>query len=282
MSAENSIGQQNRSALSSAVDDALNLSVAYGKAHGGIDAANLSLVVNRDKLIDAGVEAGVTKQAMEGYLNQLGLTPEAVKTQLELAGGPEAVAQLDAITQTRVVDIIANVRSGATKIGSDISLAAYLGSTGTNRWGGITEYAMGGVRRYGGSPGPQHITSAGVYAGDLIRFAEPATGKEAYVPFRGDSARSVATLGEAASWFGKSLVDKEAAKAGMFKAIARPAGLPAQQWENMRATRAPAQAGSYVPFRGTGQTKIEAHFHGVADGEERQSMLREWRRDLRG
>jgi TP901 family phage tail tape measure protein len=57
------------------------------------------------------------------------------------------------------------------------------------RWGAVHSYAGGGI----------HAT---VGKGDLIRWAEPATGGEAYIPRLGDVNRSERILATAASWYG--------------------------------------------------------------------------------
>lgn len=61
------------------------------------------------------------------------------------------------------------------------------------RWGGITYHAETGLIR------------AGIYSAQnpaRYAFAEPATGGEAFIPRRGNRARSLAILEEAASWYG--------------------------------------------------------------------------------
>src|SRR5690606_39608442 len=40
---------------------------------------------------------------------------------------------------------------------------------------------------------------------EVIRYAEPSTGGEAFIPRRGSRARSIAVLREAASWYGLSV-----------------------------------------------------------------------------
>lgn len=62
-----------------------------------------------------------------------------------------------------------------------------------NRWGAVHSYKAGGIH-------------AKVGKGDLIRWAEPETGGEAYIPRRGDSARSKKILDTAAGWFGMRVV----------------------------------------------------------------------------
>lgn len=61
------------------------------------------------------------------------------------------------------------------------------------RHGGVMSFASGGM------------TPAHVAGGEMIRYAEPATGGEAFVPRRGNAARSVGVLEHAAGWYGMGL-----------------------------------------------------------------------------
>jgi hypothetical protein len=61
-----------------------------------------------------------------------------------------------------------------------------------NRWGGIDHFGKGGIH-------------AKVGRGDLVHWAEPETGGEAYIPRKGDADRSKAILAEAAGWYGMGL-----------------------------------------------------------------------------
>lgn len=63
-----------------------------------------------------------------------------------------------------------------------------------NRWGDLQEFAVGGIT-------PAHIA-----ANQLIKYAEPETGGEAYIPRLGNPDRSRRILTEAASWYGFGLV----------------------------------------------------------------------------
>jgi TP901 family phage tail tape measure protein len=65
------------------------------------------------------------------------------------------------------------------------------------RWGGVTHHAQTG------------LINAGVFSAQnpaRYAFAEPATGGEAFIPKRGDYARSMAILREAASWYGAEVM----------------------------------------------------------------------------
>jgi TP901 family phage tail tape measure protein len=65
------------------------------------------------------------------------------------------------------------------------------------RWGGVTVHAESG------------LLNAGVYSTQnpaRYAFAEPATGGEAFIPRRGNRARSLAILEQAASWYGAEVL----------------------------------------------------------------------------
>jgi TP901 family phage tail tape measure protein len=62
------------------------------------------------------------------------------------------------------------------------------------RWGAVHSFAAGG------------ITPAHVARGDLIRYAEPETGGEAFIPRLGNRDRSMGILNQAASWYGARVI----------------------------------------------------------------------------
>lgn len=69
-----------------------------------------------------------------------------------------------------------------------------LGKTVPQRMGGIVHsYAAGGLHAH-------------VARDEMIRYGEPATGGEAFIPRIGDAARSTAVLEEAASWYGLTVL----------------------------------------------------------------------------
>ncbi len=76
----------------------------------------------------------------------------------------------------------------------------FLGNSNSNRWGGITSYATGGIKRH---------AMVGTGRG-LVHWDEPETGGEAYVPRYGNRWRSIGVLAEAAGWYGMALTPKAA------------------------------------------------------------------------
>lgn len=77
------------------------------------------------------------------------------------------------------------------------------------RWGGVESYAAGGIKSF---------ASAGIYSPmggrSLVKFAEPETGGEAYIPRNGDPNRNLRTLATAASWMGAAVVPAMASAGG--------------------------------------------------------------------
>ena len=71
------------------------------------------------------------------------------------------------------------------------------GGATVNRMGGLYAFAGGGVT-------PAHVAH-----GTRYKWAEPATGGEAFVPRLGDPARSRSILSQAAGWYGLDIVDKK-------------------------------------------------------------------------
>ncbi len=75
---------------------------------------------------------------------------------------------------------------------------------GGQRWGGVMAFAGGG------------FTPAHVQRGQRIKYAEPETGGEAFIPRRGDHSRSMAVLRHAAKWYGMDVVKMAAGGIGTY------------------------------------------------------------------
>ncbi len=75
-----------------------------------------------------------------------------------------------------------------------------------NAGGGSTVNRMGGLYAFAGGG----VTPAHVAHGTRYKWAEPATGGEAFIPRLGDPARSRSILSQAAAWYGLDIVDKKA------------------------------------------------------------------------
>jgi hypothetical protein len=84
--------------------------------------------------------------------------------------------------------------------------------SGNGRWGAVTAYARGGVT-------PAHITRR-----QMFKYGEPETGGEAFIPRRGNMARSRKILGVAAGWLGMQVAPM--ASGGITDAAAAARRLP--------------------------------------------------------
>lgn len=88
-------GRENRTAFSGSVAAAMEYAKQIATQTGSVkDGAN-SLTIMRDKLIETAQQHGMSKEAAEDYVNQLGLTPDTTETLIQLIGADEASAGLD-------------------------------------------------------------------------------------------------------------------------------------------------------------------------------------------
>lgn len=103
------------------------------------------------------------------------------------------------------------IRNLSNMLGA-LNTQAILGSPKKKRWGDVIGFAAGG------------ITPAHVAAGQMIKYAEPETGGEAYIPRLGNPDRSRQILTEAASWYGFGLVKMAAGGVTSYGASGDSAG----------------------------------------------------------
>jgi TP901 family phage tail tape measure protein len=115
-------GRKNRQAAQQARDDAVALAEAYGGTAEGVAAANSALEGNRQRIIEAGMAAGVSREQMEAYVDEIGLTPEVVQTLVGLEGTEGALSEIEKLTKPRVVPITFEVTAGASIAGIGASL----------------------------------------------------------------------------------------------------------------------------------------------------------------
>jgi TP901 family phage tail tape measure protein len=101
---------------------------------------------------------------------------------------------------------------------NNIAASQFNNAKEIRRWGGITTHARTGLLR-----------EAGVYSTNqpaLYAFAEPATHGEAFIPKRGNRARSLAILDQAAAWYGAELITGTQWRGQRPVPVASTAGLP--------------------------------------------------------
>ncbi|HEY9409693.1 MAG TPA: hypothetical protein VIP77_08960 [Jiangellaceae bacterium] len=77
---------KNRAAISAGVDGIQNLNAAQAEANVSTNEMALTLNEQRQALIDSGVAAGLSRGQVERIVNQMGLTPDVVRTAFEAAG----------------------------------------------------------------------------------------------------------------------------------------------------------------------------------------------------
>jgi|GEM_PF-4880754 len=78
-------GRANRDAVRDQVDALLDLGIGLVETGSSNDEAAATVLGLRDSLIKQMIQAGLTREAAEEYIAQLGLTPENVETSIELA-----------------------------------------------------------------------------------------------------------------------------------------------------------------------------------------------------
>lgn len=155
--------------------------------------ANEVLELGRQKLYENARQMGLTKAAAWELVNQLLKIP-AVNAPVVIPGITRAISQIGTLHQE--IDKLH---------GKTINVLVHTGNINTSstasaqRWGGAYEHAAAGLLREAG-------TYTAVSRGARYAFAEPQTGGEAFVPRRGNYGRSMSILGQAAGWYGASVV----------------------------------------------------------------------------
>jgi hypothetical protein len=159
------------------------------------------------------VQAGLTKQQVDALLASVGAMPPSKATQVSTPGATVSKQQVDAVIASlnKVLPRSAQIKtpgapgsrqqvdavySALARLPKEVQIDIvtrhldYFNSIGPgstnaaenrmrgNRWGGIYSFAGGGMT-------PAHIAR-----GDVIRYAEPETGGEAFIPRRGNTRRS--------------------------------------------------------------------------------------------
>lgn len=89
---------QNRAAISAGVDGIQNLNAAQAEAGVSTIEMATTLSQNRQALIDQGVAAGLSRGQVERLVNQMGLTPDVVRTAFQAAGIEEVDAKTARLT----------------------------------------------------------------------------------------------------------------------------------------------------------------------------------------
>lgn len=175
-------------------------------AHDGVTTSAVDLA-GKEALLFAALDSGeITVGEMRDELDRL-----EDQGYLSAAAADEMRRKIDAI-ESKHVEVNAD-DNASPKIGNvRQALAAVDGQTAWVRIEAMLP-SLGWIGRQLGKAVPQrmggivHSYAAGglhahVARDEMVRYAEPGTGGEAFIPRIGDAARSTAVLEEAASWYG--------------------------------------------------------------------------------
>lgn len=193
-------GRANRDALSGLVGNVQDLANAYADI-GQNDKAAEAIRYGREQIEKAGEAAGISKDQVDAYLDQLGLTEGTWRSQVELLGDGEAGAKLDAL-QAKLNILSGTLTVAQVKVEIETIMAATPAGTTTTvgpivipgkakMHGGIDHYAGGGLR-------PSMIGSGR----NMVWWDEPQTGGEGYFPRFGAGPSRDADMRTVAGWYG--------------------------------------------------------------------------------
>lgn len=164
--------------------------LAAAQAEGQtVEGLTLIREAEKQKLRELAARYGLNEDQVEGYIAVLDSIPLTKTTEITAVDSVSGVVDRINEKLAAMQDKTVTVRTNVVTTGPGGSGGVPIG----NRWGAITSYASGGV-------------DAHIGHGDLIRYAEPETGGEAYIPRLGDAARSTKVLQKAASWYGLAVV----------------------------------------------------------------------------
>src|SRR5690606_11899315 len=173
---------------------ALDVYVATATLNDAI-SKDPSLLESSKRMLQTWVEQGlITQETADAMAAQFDLTAERAR-QLGETDPHISITANDAASA-----VIEGVLSNINRIPQFVTTTLELQRRGfttsslqESRRGGIVHsYAAGGIHAH-------------VARNELIRYAEPESGGEAFIPRRGDRARSIAVLREAASWYGLTI-----------------------------------------------------------------------------
>lgn len=219
---------------------------------GEVAAANWASQAHgnmRTAMIHAATAAGIGKQAVTAMVDALFRIPSNTPAHVSTPGAVGAkrqvtdldgaikllkgkLARVDVIGPVSATSEVGRLRDAIARLqgkkvtvetvfrelhfGSSKVQGPYIGADGAaHRWGGIDSYAAGGIAQVAGP-------------GTLVKWAEPETGGEAYVPKNGDPARSRSILDTAASWYGMKVSPMSAG--GVQSFAAGGTSVPVSSW----------------------------------------------------
>jgi hypothetical protein len=201
-------GRAVRDALSQAARAAIDHANATAEETGDLSLAVGVLRQHREQLIAQVQSFGLTRQAAEAYVNQLGLTPENIDTLVSLdaanaqARAAAVQAQLDQIDRAHphpTVSVTDRASSPLARVNELLEGVHDRHATVTVDYliRGGRPFRLGGIAR-----ARDGLLQAGVARSPMVYFGELETGGEAFVPRRGNPNQSRAVLAQAAGWYG--------------------------------------------------------------------------------
>ena len=156
---------------------------------GGAMQTNSALILDAKDRVQEFADTGlITQQAADRLKDSI---DEAAAAAQRYAGHYVATLDLDATAFEEWVQKVNREQGIRITIGGPGGMGGTpLGLGPGAARGGIMSYARGGMT-------PAHVAT-----NQLIKYAEPQTGGEAYIPRYGDPSRALGVLQTAAGWFG--------------------------------------------------------------------------------
>lgn len=252
------IGRKNRDAVResvSALKDKIEADARAGKS--GTDLSE-TLRKGRQRILDQADAAGINKKEMADLIRQYNLTPEMVDTIVRAVGADAAKQKIDAArraaerangTRSTITVGVAYVVTKRPPVGVGGTKGLTL-TSGNSAFGNVytEQYAGGGIR-----PLPKSAMIAKDGA-NLINWAEPGTGGEAFIPLDPSRRkRSVEILGRVAEMFGVQL-EQAAYGAFRYPAYRSTVRKRGESYSDFRA-RAAQRAADYRDARAQAQAQ---------------------------
>lgn len=206
-------GRANRSTIIDAVK-ALKDRVEADAAAGVSNKQLARTLENGTKALEnQGVQAGIGREAMRKLIAQYGLTPDLVRTIIEAAGADASarkVQNLQAqVDRLRSKTIVVTTKLQTIGVGPFAGKRLPIDNAAGRIW--TESYASGGQRL----PRDAMVARNGA---NLVQWAEPGTGGEAFIPLSPSRReRSTAILEKVAEMFGFGLADLESYAPGGFR-----------------------------------------------------------------
>ncbi len=186
-------GRDNRAAILSSVDAALQHAAAVAQETGSIDKGAAAAARHIEQIMGEAAAAGISRGAIRDYIEQLNLTPAEIRTKIRLLGGEEATHEVERFKLA--LDQLPN----SVSVGLDVTgglgggplyhAGGTVGTTGARRLhsGGRLR---GGERLFIGQPGEEVLSTAAVGSLRRILSIAPASGGSGSPGF----ARAIAEL----------------------------------------------------------------------------------------